>query len=156
VSYRREEAAGYAGRLYDMLQQQLGPDAVLMDVDLGARAYFREAIASAIERCDVVLAVIGPRWLSISDANGKRRLDDARDFVHMEIALALHLERPIVPVLVQRARLPGATELPAELSALARRKAVKLDDARWHYDVSRLIQSLVRAGVSHQARGKSA
>ena len=33
ISYRREDSAGFAGRIYDRLRANLGPDSVFIDVD---------------------------------------------------------------------------------------------------------------------------
>ena len=44
-----------------------------------------------IEKADVVLVVIGDKWLSITDKNGKRRLLDPNDYVRLEVELSLLL-----------------------------------------------------------------
>lgn len=79
-SYRRDDSAGWAGRLHDHLRREWGPDQVFMDIDAIAPGEdFRDAIARTIRACDVVLVVIGPDWVDSRDQAGKRRLDDERD-----------------------------------------------------------------------------
>ena len=61
-------------------------------------ADFGEVIERAVDGCAVLLAVIGPSWLSAADERGGRRLDDADDMVRLEIGAALVGARPEVVV----------------------------------------------------------
>ena len=93
ISYRRDDSAGYAGRLYDRLAAQFGADRVFMDVagiELGTD--FVTAIEQAVGSCQVLVVVIGDEWLSTTDAAGRRRLDDPHDFVRLETGVALERE----------------------------------------------------------------
>ena len=103
---------------------------------------FRKAIDESIHKCSVLLAVVGRDWLGSKNASGLRRLDDETDFVRLEIASALQLDIPVVPVLVRGARMPSADQLPADLRELAYRNAVELTHARWKSDVQVLIHAL--------------
>ena len=90
ISYRREDTSGQAGRLYDALAKELGQDNVFMDVDtIDIGVEFRHAIESAVTSCDVLFAMIGPRWLTVADSRGERRLSRADDYVRLEIETAL-------------------------------------------------------------------
>src|SRR5688572_2423484 len=89
-SYRRSDSAGYTGRLMDDLKSQFPDNEVFRDVEaIEAGADFVEAIDAAVKSCSVLLAVIGPRWLSVTDNGGRRRIDDPNDFVRLELASAL-------------------------------------------------------------------
>ena len=89
ISYRREDSAGYAGRLYDRLAGHFGADRVFMDVEgIEPGVDFVDAIESAVASCEVLIVIIGNEWLA-ADAAGKRRLDDPKDFVRIETAAAL-------------------------------------------------------------------
>jgi hypothetical protein len=103
---------------------------------------FRKAIDQSVATCDLVLAMIGPEWLEWKDAQGHRRLDDANDFVRIELASALRRDIPVVPVLVRGAKMPRVEQLPDDLKELAYRNAVELTHARWKSDVQVLIQAL--------------
>jgi hypothetical protein len=105
---------------------------------------FVEAIETAVGQSDLLLAVIGKRWLSATDAEGRRRLDDPHDFVRLEIATALARNIRVVPVLVQGGTMPSAETLPPDLERLARRQAAELRDASWRSDVARLTDSIER------------
>jgi hypothetical protein len=145
ISYRREDAAGHAGRLFDRLAARFGKDSVFMDVEgIEAGVDFIETIDAAVGRCDVLLAVIGRGWLSSQNSQGKRRLDDPQDFVRVETASALARKVRVVPVLVEGAQMPVAEELPEDLRGLTRRQAVELRDSRWEADIQALIGVLER------------
>lgn len=144
ISYRRDDSSGHAGRLFDALQARFGRGHVFMDVSaIDAGENFVEAIDRAVRNCDALVAVIGDEWLTCM-TGGTRRLDAPDDFVRTEIATALDRGVPVVPVLVEKTSMPSAAELPAALKRLATRHAHELTDARWSYDVARLIDALER------------
>jgi tetratricopeptide (TPR) repeat protein len=149
LSYRRDDSAGWVGRLSEALRKGLGRDNVFMDIDsLAAGEDFAEAIERTVASCDVLAAVIGPRWLSATNADGVRRLDEPDDYVRLEIAAALERRIRVIPVLVGNASMPSAEQLPDQIKALARRQAYELSDKRWDYDVQGLLKSLRgRAGT---------
>ena len=145
INYRREDTAGYAGRLYDALATRFGDSNVFMDIDkIEPGLDFTEVIDHAVGSSDVVIALIGRRWLDAADAAGRRRLDNPLDFVRAELSAALAHNRRVIPVLVQGAEMPPPDELPESLQRLAFRHALELTDVRWRYDVERLIGSLER------------
>ena len=155
ISYRREDSPGHAGRVFDALRARLGSDLVFMDVHaIDAGVDFVDALEHAVGSCDALLAIIGPGWVGAVDDNGRRRLDESRDFVRLEIAAALRRDVRVVPVLVDHAQLPRQDELPAELEGLTRRNAVELRDSRWDVDVDELVTSLERLLTSsrHDSR----
>jgi formylglycine-generating enzyme required for sulfatase activity len=147
VSYRRDDSIAIAGRVYDRLVGHFGEDSVFMDVDaIPIGVDFRKHLTDAVAECDVLLAVIGDQWLTVSQ-KGQRRLDDPRDFVRIEIEAALQRGVPVVPVLVGTVGMPGEDDLPDGLKPLAFRHAARLDvgqDFRVH--VERLIRALERLG----------
>lgn len=143
ISYRREDAEGQAGRLFDDLSAHFGGDAVFMDVaGIKKGLDFRRIIDEHVASCGVLLVLIGKRWLSATDSKGKRRLDDANDFVRLETAAALSRDIPVVPVLVQDAVMPTEQDLPDVLKELAFRNGTELTHARWDSDVKLLIEDL--------------
>jgi glycerophosphoryl diester phosphodiesterase len=142
ISYRRQETAWPARELYDVLVAELGPDRVFKDVDnIEPGDDFVERIQSAVGSCQVLLALIGPQWLTITDARGERRLDDPQDFVRLEVETALNRDDVrVIPILVDNAKMPTAQELPAGLAALSRRQAVEINPVS--FDTRRLLKVL--------------
>jgi hypothetical protein len=143
ISYRREDAAGEAGRLYDHLAPRLGREHVFLDIGTIAPGWdFVRALDQALAETDVVLVLIGRTWLGARDAQGQRRLDDPTDFVHREILAALQRGVRTIPVLVQNATMPAGHELPPPLAELAKRQAVAIQHEEFADDVERLLDSL--------------
>jgi hypothetical protein len=144
ISYRRQDAPGYAGRLYDSLAAHYGDQRIFMDIGaIQPGQDFTQRIDEALSSCDVLLAVIGPQWCTITDAGGSRRLEDPEDYVGLEVRTAL--TRPdvkVIPVLVGGGRMPAREEIPPGLADLRKRQALELSEARWRYDVERLIATL--------------
>jgi hypothetical protein len=143
ISYRRDDSEGEAGRLFDDLTREFGSNSVFMDV-AGIRpgVDFVQAIEQNVADCGVLLAIIGPTWATIANASGQRRLDDANDFVVLEIASALKREVPVIPVLVHAAKMPSQDQLPESLKSFSHRNSVELSHARWPSDVQLLIEAL--------------
>ena len=143
ISYRREDAEGQAGRLFDDLTKHFGENAVFMDVTgIAAGRDFRRVIEEHVASCGVLLAMIGKDWIDAKDESGRRRLEDPADFVRLETASALKRDIPVVPVLVQGARMPRREQLPEDIAELAYRNGVELTHARWDSDVQVLIKAL--------------
>ena len=143
VSYRREDSADVTGRLYDRLVARFGREQVFKDVDsIPLGVDFRTHLQEVVSACDVVVAVIGERWVSVGEG-GSRRLDDTKDFVRIELETALQREIPIIPVLVGDARMPSVRDLPPTLAALVYRHGQSVrPDPDFHHDMDRLIHGL--------------
>jgi hypothetical protein len=150
ISYRREDAAGWAGRLGDDLEGRIGSEHVFRDVKIPPGVDYELHIEQVLDACDVVLVMIGPRWAELTDASGRVRLHDPEDLLFKEIERAL--QRPdveVIPLLVERARMPAASALPAGLRALTRRQAFELSDHRWARDFDELCADVF--GLSAEA-----
>jgi hypothetical protein len=141
LSYRRDDSAGFAGRLADALEAEFGAGSVFRDVDdIRPGEDFVTAIQSRLREAAAVLVMIGPRW--IGQAGENSRLHEPGDFVRQEIEAALASGKPVFPLLVGGAAMPNEDKLPASISGLARKQAVSLLDGNWHHDVQKLIASL--------------
>lgn len=143
VSYRRDDSAGYAGRLYDRMVKHFGADRVFMDVEgIEPGVDFVTAIEEAVGSCRVLIVIIGDEWITITDAAGRRRLDDPNDFIRLETGTALKRGIRVVPVLVGGAAMPRTDELPDELQSLTRRQAIEISHKQWDASTSELIRTL--------------
>jgi hypothetical protein len=138
ISYRRQETEWPARHLYQVLVEDFSAEQVFKDVDnIDPGDDFDERITSAVGSCDVLLALIGPQWLTVADENGQPRLNNPEDYVRLEIETALTRKIRVIPILVDGARMPGKEELPDTLVQLAYRQAVEIN-AR-SFDTKRLI-----------------
>ena len=135
ISYRREDSSGHVLALLPSLRSHFGADRIFKDTDnIPPGADFLKFIKSELESCSVLLAIIGREWLTIQDPRLKRRrLDNPDDFLRVEVATALKNERiRVIPVLIERAPMPAAQDLPSDLAELSFRNAVELSDGRWN------------------------
>jgi hypothetical protein len=143
ISYRRDDSEGEAGRLSDDLEEIFAEHSIFMDVNaIQPGRDFRKAIDESIHKCSVLLAILGPSWLSSKDASGQRRLDDDSDFLRLELVSALKREIPVIPVLIRGTKMPRPEQLPDDLKELAFRNAVELTHARWKSDLQVLVRAL--------------
>src|SRR5829696_2978414 len=157
ISYRREETAYPAGWLYDRLAERFGSGQVFKDVDsIQLGDDFVEVITRAVASCDVLLALVGDEWLTITDQDGRRRLDDPDDFVRLEIEAALTRNVRVIPILIDGATMPRPEELPPSLAGLVRRQALELSPSRFDFDTSRLLKVLDRTLVEVRAANDDA
>jgi len=139
ISYRRGDTGGYAGRLCDRLTARFGSDQVFMDIqDIQPGQNFVTSIEDTIATCDCVIVVIGPQWLETI----QKRVQSGDDFVRHEVSSALKRQITVVPVLMGRASMPAAADLPPELAELSLRNAVEIRDERFDDDVAALEKSL--------------
>jgi carbon monoxide dehydrogenase subunit G len=154
ISYRRDDASYPAGWLHDRLASHFGRGQVFKDVDsIQYGDDFVERITAAVGVCEVMLAVIGSRWLTVMDTDGRRRLDNPTDYVRLEIEAALERDVRIIPVLVEGAKMPSAAELPTSLEKLTRRHALTLRPESFASDTGRLLEVLNTTLTSrHDAR----
>lgn len=114
LSYRRDDAAGYASRLEDALEQRLGRGAAFRDLeDIAPGADFVREIRRQLAHARAVVVLIGPRWTGAgAGPEGRSRIDDPEDFDRLEVQEALASDVPVVPVLLPGATMPDASELP--------------------------------------------
>ena len=154
ISYRRDDSAAWAGRLSDRLSTHFPSNRIFMDVDtIEPGIDFVEAIEESVGSCDVLIAVIGNRWLTSSDRVGGRRLEKPEDSVRLEIATALKRRIRVIPVLVDGATMPEVGDLPDDLKALVRRNAIKLSHDRFRTE-SELLASTVARVLEKAAPGR--
>lgn len=145
ISYRRADSISATGRLHEYLETAFGAEQVFKDVeDIPPGVDFREHLQNSIANCNIVLVMIGNRWVNITDADGERRLFKPDDWVRTEVATALaSADTMTIPVLVEGATPPQADDLPDDLKELAYRNAFQLrNDPDFPSDARRLIDFL--------------
>jgi tetratricopeptide (TPR) repeat protein len=140
ISYRREDAAAYAGRVCDHLGEMLGPNRVFMDVEtITPGQNFSQAIDQTINGCQTMLVIIGPKWKTVLL---ERMTTEHEDYVRHEIESALARKVKVVPVLVGGAAAAELSDLPPALAEISFHQAIELRDNSFKPDCDRLAQSL--------------
>ena len=160
ISYRRQDTAAYAGRIYDRLAAKYGEPNVFMDIDrIEPGQDFVDAINHSVAEAGVLLVLIGREWIKMTDKSGVRRLDNPEDFVRLEILAGLEQKTVIIPVLLADAEMPSAQALPAPLAAVRaqernRDKRLEISFGRGSIDRShrKNIQSTESRGATDQTR----
>ncbi|MGI9535044.1 MAG: toll/interleukin-1 receptor domain-containing protein [Thermodesulfobacteriota bacterium] len=144
ISYRRDDAKHVVGRIFDHLARQFGEDNLFKDVDsIPLGSDFREIIENSVQSCDVVLAIIGEKWLQLTDNTGKRRIDNPDDFVRIEIEAGLKRGIPVIPVLVSDTEIPHEEQLPESLKQLAFQNGLRVrPDPDFTNDITKLNKAL--------------
>ncbi|MEM9360482.1 MAG: toll/interleukin-1 receptor domain-containing protein, partial [Pseudomonadota bacterium] len=144
ISYRRSDEPGYAGWLYQLIEEEIGKEKIFKDIEGGFwdGDDFPDEIYRIIKEVKLIIAVIGPSWLVAKDKHGQRRLDDPNDWVRIEIANALKLKKRVIPVLVNDAEFFQATALPNDLKPLARKHVRRLSVDRFAQDAKILISNI--------------
>jgi predicted negative regulator of RcsB-dependent stress response len=149
ISYRRDDARGASGRVWDWLRIGFGRDRVFRDVASIGAGKWQLKIEQALAASKACVAVIGRRW---ADATNLPRLQDPGDMVRHELETALARgerdELTVIPLLVEDAQLSQipAEHLPASLQPLlADWNVLALSESGWDDDTRRLIEAIAAA-----------
>lgn len=152
LNYRRDDTLQYAERVYQSLAAQFGAANVFRDVaSIQPGENFPAAIERAIASSDVMLALIGRKWLTISD-KGRRRIFSKEDYVRLEIETAIANKVEIIPLLVDGAEPPNAKDLPKSIAALSKLNIYRVS---WHEEMARLktrIETISKRRAEEKAK----
>jgi hypothetical protein len=141
LSYRRSDSQDQTGRLYDRLNRAF-PGMFFRDVsEIGVGVDFVAHVERAVGASVALIAVIGPGWIKAAGERG-RRLDDADDFVRVEIRTALARRIRVIPVLVGGAEMVSDEQLPDDLKPLARWNAIRIVEDYYDEGIEKLVRSL--------------
>lgn len=148
ICYRRNDTEAYAGRLNDALCNDFGEDDVFFDrgggIDGGDD--WKHVIDERLESCAVLLVLIGVNWRP-------DRLADPEDFVRREIASALTRGVRVIPILLNDATLPSASDLPEEIRPILNRQMIEMTARHWRADYEQLVKS-IRKEIARRRKQK--
>ena len=155
INYRRDEVPGDARGVRDALTGKLGRDSVFMDIDnLLAGQRFDQELAKALDACDVLIAIIGPRWMELLAA---RTAAGERDYVREEIAAALQRGIVVIPARVgregQMPQLPRREDLPEDIRDLVLYQKHDVAHERFGRDAADLIEAIKTVRKAAAVRG---
>jgi hypothetical protein len=144
ISYRRDDTVGDAGRLNDTLNQLLGPGRTFYDFDqIPPGMDFEVELKRALSASEVLFALIGPKWETVTDSSGKPRLSDKNDLVRIELLTALKSNKVrVIPILFNRDAVPNKDDLPYVLRPITKLNAFSIRRDRWREDVTALLNRL--------------
>jgi hypothetical protein len=155
ISYRRDDSRYQARMIYEAFLRRMPRENVFMDIDtipLGVN--FVKVLEGWVEQCEVLLVLMGEDWANSTDPKtGKRRLDNPKDFVRVEVRGALTRDIPVVPVMLDSAEIPDEHQLPDDIKGLLSRNAEFVEYRNFDADVQRLLKKL---GVGSSAKQTAA
>lgn len=156
ISYRRDDTATYAERIYRDLTQHYGATAVFYDLaSLGPGVDFARKGDDAIRHCDALLLLIGRSFFKGSSTSTTRlasHFHDHPQYLFGELRSAFDRNIPVVPILVNEATLPDVDDWPTDLHGLARINVIRLSDASWQPDIDGLVAALDSSIRSHVSK----
>lgn len=138
INFRRADTGATGPHIDTALRAEFGTQAAFRDQrSLPAGRDYREQLERGIRKCDLLLVVMGAHWASVRDDAGRRCIDREEDWVRKEIALALAYKLPVMPVLVDGAKLPSIHELPDDIQSLVHQQVVYFRPHQEHIDFPR-------------------
>jgi hypothetical protein len=150
INYRGDDSHSYGVLLYRELSRELPRDRIFLDSEsIPAGADFTVELLDRVRRSRVLLAVIGPHWLTVRRAGGptggQRPIDDPNDWIRRELAEAFAAGVTVIPVLTDNATLPSEADLPADIAGLGRRQYRMLRHRDADADLARIRQDIAEA-----------
>lgn len=139
LSYRRQDAPGYTGRIADHLEAAFG-EIVFRDVDnIGGGSKWKSVLNTAVSEAKIVLAIIGSDWLKIL----AERTTASADYIRFELNLANMLDKPIIPVFINIPYLDSDSSL-GDLAWLTELQGSALSDTqeRFEHDMALLVSRI--------------
>lgn len=148
ISYRRKDTVEYARAIHEALREHFLEERLFRDLStIAPGENFVTAIENSLAGVDYIIVLIGADWVSLTDSQGQVRLHKPDDMVRLEVATALKSTKRVIPVLLEGASMPGASDLPDDLHAICQLNALEITDSRWDYDVARLIGAIKKYAV---------
>src|SRR5262244_1655412 len=146
INYRGADSETAAVLVDRELVARLGSDRVFLDSrSIPAGVDSVEELLGWLRACSVLVVVIGPRWLTLADKSGRRRIDDPGDWIRREIAEALASGLWVVPVLTGDAALPAEEDLPVDIAGLSRRQYLLLRNRHTSVDLEFMVKRITEA-----------
>ncbi len=142
ISYRRDDSAGTVHGIAQYLGRAFGRNQVFLDVDMISGTNFPRELSKRLSECSVLLALIGPQWLNVKDAQGRHRLEDPDDWVRLEIGQALKRGIVVIPVMIGAAQLPDKAALPEDLKGLLDHQAARVSTDLFRNDLAGLAKDI--------------
>lgn len=142
ISYRRKASADISGRLRDRLIEKFGSRYVIRDIDsFPAGRNFEEFILAIMPTCSHLFLLIDENCLK---RRPRKQAGDEPDWFIFEARAALACGITIIPILLNGASMPRASQLTEDLRILRKLHAVTLSSGRdFHDDVARIIDELL-------------
>jgi TIR domain-containing protein len=149
ISYRSRDAASQAQLLRKYFADRYKDKNVFFDTEgIFVGAKWASVIEQQVRDCDVLVAVIGPRWIELI----KEYAIEEIDHVRKEIALALEHGKMVAPVCVGGAQKPDVKQMHWQVRPMMAHNAEVLSDPLKDAEIKRLLTSIEAAFSRHELR----
>jgi hypothetical protein len=147
INYRTVDNPLAAAAIHESLAGRFGTNRVFRDcVSMTTGTHYPSAIRAALADAKVLVAVIGPQWLTASDPSGERLIDRPHDWVRRELAFAFQQHITVLPVLLKdtpdNATQPRPDELPDDIRALGTIQSCQISQRTLGTDLTRLAERI--------------
>lgn len=143
INFRAQDEPGFAALLQRELSRTFGPNEVFYaGMTIRPGDDFQVRLLEGVRRAAVLLAVIGPRWLTAPHPLGGRAIDREADWIRREIAEAFANDVRVIPILVDDTEWLTNAPLPIDISALSRCQYIRLRHNDLEYDLARIVDNL--------------
>ncbi|MFJ2431716.1 toll/interleukin-1 receptor domain-containing protein [Streptomyces anulatus] len=145
VNYRTGDEESAATMIARELARRFGDERIFFasnSIEPGSR--FPVELVRAVEECEALLAVIGPRWAEVRGTDGRPALKAEQDWTRREIQTALDRGVLVIPVLVGKATRIDHAVLPDDLLELADCQYRRFDHRNAESDLTALGDTLAR------------
>ena len=149
ISYRRNDSSAASRWLAETIASTFGPERVFIDTEAIRMADdWQDAIGRALAESTLLIPVIGPNWLSVTDQKKRRRIANRNGWVRNEVRHALRSKTRILPVLLDKTPMPSRRALPPAIGDLVKHHAFELRNDRWKTDLGLLHSRMAELGFT--------
>lgn len=150
ICYRRADSSAASRWLAQTIERTFGRESVFIDTEaIRMGDDWHEAIDRALASSTLLIPVIGPNWLSVTDQKNRPRIANRNDWVRNEIRHALRSKTRILPILLDRTPMPSRGDLrPAAIADLEKQHGFELRDDRWESDLGLLLSRMTELGFT--------
>ena len=149
ISYRRRDAPDQARLLRKYFADRYKDKNVFFDTEaISVGANWASEVEQRVRDCDVLVAVIGPRWVELIKENAIEEVDHVRK----EIALALEHGKMVAPVCVGGAQKPDVKQMHWQVRPMMDYNAEVLSDSFKDAEIKRLLNSIEAAFSAHELK----
>jgi hypothetical protein len=144
ISFRKADDRWMRDRVYKALINRFEASQFFKSgVSIAPGSDFRAVLLRQAQDCEIMLVLIGSRWLDASDDEGRRLLGLDGDWVRTEIAASIAAGNRVVPVLLgESTMLPHSSDLPPDIAVMGRLQFLRVPETHLDAELDKLLAAL--------------
>ena len=146
ISFRKTDDRWMRDRVYQALISRFDASQFFKSgPSIAPGSDFAQVLLRQAQDCEVMLVLIGSRWLDASDDTGRRLLELDGDWVRAEIVTSIAAGNRIVPVLLgDSTMLPGPPDLPPDIAMVGRLQFLRVAETHLDAGLDNLVTVIGR------------